>query len=191
MKSSKAMDEWVATLNGWRKSPFEVGQEGLSMAENGLSPEERQAIMDDRDSIGRGGYPKGWGPVPSEPKATVKSAVKWGTHPNATVADVPAIAKHIRSWTDIANPGTVEIPAPLFFAIGTAIESMKTTEAVLVPIGSAPKAKAASHVRYEWKAIKKNYADDALRLNPLFESGWEFHDVEGPTYLLKRQVTQE
>lgn len=80
MRSSKAMDEWVATLNGWRKSPFEVGQEGLSMAENGLSPEERQAIMDDRDSIGRGDYPKGWGPTPVAPTLTTANLIRYEWH---------------------------------------------------------------------------------------------------------------
>ena len=189
MKSSREMDAFVALGNELRRSGTGVpSQLEIDEVASRLSQEEHEALRGRSHFTGAFDYPDGWGPVPSEPKATVKSAAKWGTHPGATVDDVPSIAKHIRSWTDATNPGTVEISATLLFAIGTAIESMKTPEAVVVPVKAEPTMAAATLVRYEWRAIKKNYADDALKLNPLFDDGWELHDVDGPTFLLKRQV---
>ena len=51
---------------------------------------------------------------------------KWSILPHTTVRDVPSIAAHLRGWA-IGGPRMVEVPVPLFLAIGDALKVGKTS----------------------------------------------------------------
>lgn len=182
MKSSREMDAFIQSERAMGENRGGPRELEAGMLLRGLPHEEKSCIL---ASVSRlpGMYPAGWGTVPDEPKASTETGSKWNVHPQSTVADVPAIAKHIRSWHCAACPGVVEVPVELFFAIGAAIESMKTAEAACVPVKDEPKMSTVTPIRYEWRAFPYSGTD---MINAEFSKGWEFCGSIGGNCILRR-----
>lgn len=201
MKSSKLMDEYLALEkeNANRrdgKAWTRINELAVKVGTSG----ERDALLN-RFRYKPGDYPEGWGPVPADTGVAEKAKGSWTLHPDSTIVDVPAIAKHISARHTPAGPHTVEVPVVLFAAIGFALDSCRkypdTATGSRFPAGTfdpsddvliqpvAPSLATATLIRYEWRAVPYCGTD---MLNGEFANGWEYRGSHGGNCILRRLV---